>query len=131
MDAAIAAGTFYFGLVFAAGFALGAIRVLALVPRFGEVAPVLLETPVMLAISWLVSDWTARRFQVSSATSQRLAMGIVAFALLMVAEVVVSIFAFGKPIEEHFAAYRSSPGFIGFVAQVAFALFPLMQGRLR
>ena len=93
MDAARLA---YFGAVFVVGFMFGAIRVLVLVPRLGEIASVLLETPVILAVSWLVSGWTTQNFRVTSAVSRRLLMGIVAFGLLMLAEMGVSVFAFGK-----------------------------------
>jgi hypothetical protein len=127
MNAAINAGLAYFGAVFAVGFMLGTIRVLVLVPRMGEIASVLLETPVILAVSWLVSGWTTHEFRVPTAVSQRLLMVVVAFALLMLAEMGVSIFTFGRPIEDHLAAYRSSQGLIGLIAQIAFAFFPLMQ----
>ena len=127
MDAVIKAGLAYFGAVFVVGFMLGAVRVLLLVPRLGETVSVLLEVPVILAVSWRVSGWTTREFRVSSAVPRRLLMGVVAFALLMLAEIGVSVFAFGRSIEDHFAAYRSSQGVIGLIAQIAFAFIPLMQ----
>jgi len=127
MDAVIKAGLAYFGAVFVVGFMLGAVRVLLLVPRLGETVSVLLEVPVILAVSWRVSGWTTREFRVSSAVPRRLLMGVVAFALLMLAEMGVSVFAFGRSIEDHFAAYRSSQGVIGLIAQIAFAFIPLMQ----
>jgi len=127
MNAAITAGLAYFGAVFVVGFMLGAIRVFVLVPRLGEIASVLLETPVILAVSWFVSGWTTQKFRVSTAVSRRVLMGAVAFVLLMLAEVGVSVFAFGRPIEDHFAAYRSTQGVIGLIAQITFAFFPLIQ----
>ena len=127
MVAAIKSGLFYFGTVFVAGFILGIIRVLATAPRIGEIASVLLETPIILAVSWCLSDWAIRKFNVSRAASQRALMGAVAFAALMFVEVGVSVFAFGRPIEDHFAAYRFPPGIIGLLAQIAFAFFPLIQ----
>jgi hypothetical protein len=131
MNAATKAGVTYFGVVFAAGFMLGAIRVLVLVPRLGELTSVLLETPVILALSWLVSGWSTHEFRVSSAASQRLMMGVVAFALLMLAEMGVSVFVFGRSIEDHFAGYRPYQGVIGLIAQIAFAFIPLMQRNCR
>jgi len=131
MDAVIKAGLAYFGAVFVVGFMLGAVRVLLLVPRLGETVSVLLEVPVILAVSWRVSGWTTREFRVSSAVPRRLLMGVVAFALLMLAEMGVSVFAFGRSIEDHFAAYRSSLGVIGLIAQIAFAFIPLMQRNWR
>ena len=131
MDAVIKAGLAYFGAVFVVGFMLGAVRVLLLVPRLGETVSVLLEVPVILAVSWRLSGWTTQEFRVSSAVSRRLLMGVVAFALLMLAEMGVSVFAFGRSIEAHFAAYRSSQGLIGLIAQIAFAFIPLMQRNWR
>jgi len=45
----------YFAVVFAAGFAFGAIRVTWLVPRLGEGAAELLETPLMIMESFLTA----------------------------------------------------------------------------
>jgi len=127
VSAAVKAGLAYFGTVFVAGFMLGTIRVLVAVPRFGELTSVLLEIPVILVVSWVMSDRITRRFSVSRAVSPRLLMGAVAFALLMLAEVGVSVLVFGRSIEEHAAAYRTSHGVIGLIAQIAFAFFPLFQ----
>jgi hypothetical protein len=51
------AGALYALIVFLIGFILGTIRVLLIVPRLGETAAVMLETPVMLAASWFVCRW--------------------------------------------------------------------------
>jgi hypothetical protein len=129
--AATRAGFVYFAAVFAAGFVLGTIRVLVLVPRLGEVVPVLLETPIILALSWLAARRTTRRFRVPDDASQRILMGLVAFSMLQLAETGVSIFAFGRSIEDHLAAYGTAHGLIGLLAQIAFAVFPLMQRQRR
>ena len=57
----------------------------------------------------------------------RLLMGAVAFVQLMSAELGVSILAFGRSIEEFFAAYWSAQGVIGLAAQIAFAVIPMIQ----
>ena len=59
--------------------------------------------------------------------SPRLLKGTVAFVLLMLAEGGVSVFVFGRPVQDHFAAYLSAPGAIGLAAQIAFAVIPVMQ----
>lgn len=48
------AGLLYFAGVFAAGFACGGIRRILLVPSVGETWAVVIEMPVILAISWLL-----------------------------------------------------------------------------
>ena len=57
----------------------------------------------------------------------RLLMGGVAFVLLMVAELGVSIFAFNRSFAAHLAVYATTPALLGLVGQVAFALFPAFQ----
>jgi hypothetical protein len=57
-------------------------------------------------------------------------MGGVAFALLTVGELAVSILLFGRSWEETLAVYRSVPGIVGLAAQAAFALLPLAQAIL-
>ena len=44
------AGVLYFALVFGAGFVLGTIRTLGVVPRVGARIAELMETPVMLVV---------------------------------------------------------------------------------
>lgn len=114
----------YFAIAFAAGFALGTVRVLAVAPLFGELGAVALELPVMLAVSWLAAGWCVRRFTVPARAGPRLVMGGLAFALLMLAELGVSVFAFGRSPAEHLAKYRQASALVGLAAQVAFALFP-------
>jgi hypothetical protein len=45
------AGVLYFPLAFGAGFALGPIRILWFVPRFGTRMAELMETPIMLGVT--------------------------------------------------------------------------------
>ena len=131
MTTALKAGATYFALVYLVGFVLGTLRVLLLAPRIGEIAAVLLETPVMLAASWISSRWCTRRFGVPSEVRPRLAMGGAALALLILGEVGVSILAFGRSWQDTIAAILSPPGLIGLCAQVIFALLPLLQALLK
>ncbi|MDZ4867418.1 MAG: hypothetical protein SGI91_08870 [Alphaproteobacteria bacterium] len=131
MAVALKAGVLYFAIVFAAGFALGALRVMVIAPRLGETGAVLLELPVMLTLSWFVCAWLVRLQGVSAAAVPRIVMGAAAFVLLMAAEAGVSVFAFGRSPAEHFEAYRAATAQIGLAAQVAFLAFPLLQAWLR
>src|SRR5215831_14613693 len=76
----------YFASVFAVGFALGPARTLLLAPHIGATLAVLLELPIILFASWLLCRWVLRRFSVERGLEHRIAMGAVAFALLMSAE---------------------------------------------
>ena len=55
------AGVLYFALVFEAGFVLGTIRTLWIVPRLGTRLAELMETPIMFVITILAARWTVRR----------------------------------------------------------------------
>jgi hypothetical protein len=125
IGAAIKSGAVYFAVVFLLGFALGSVRTVLIAPRLGETLAVVLETPVMLAVSWFVAAWCVGRFETPPTALARLAMGGVAFALLMAAELGVSLAVFHRSGSQHLAGYRSVSGAAGLAAQVAFAAIPL------
>jgi hypothetical protein len=127
---ALKAGGAYFASVFAVGFALGTLRVLFIAPQTGELAAVLIETPFMLAASWLLCGVWIKRFGVPAATGQRFIMGAFAFGLLMAAEMLLGGYGFGRSFAESLAAYKTAPGAIGLAAQALFGLFPLVRSRL-
>jgi hypothetical protein len=126
---ALNAGTVYFMLVFAAGFVLGTIRVLAVVPMAGETVAVLIETPIMLTISWIACRFIIRRFGVPAVLADRVTMGGFAFALLMVAEIGVAWLLGQRSLSGYFAHYATVAGVIGLAGQIAFAVFPALQLR--
>ena len=117
----------YFGVVFAAGFALGTLRVLILIPRLGENKAVLLELPIILALSWMACRWLIARFDVPTTALDRLVMGGLAFAVLMLAEFGVSVFGLDRSLSEHLEHYRHVPAALGLAGQIAFAAFPVVQ----
>lgn len=130
MTTAPKGGATYFAIVYLVGFVLGTLRVLLLAPRIGEVAAVLLETPIILMVSWIACRWCIKRFAVPASAQLRLVMGGVAFGLLFVGELGVSIFVFGRSLDVTVATIASPLGLIGLSAQVVFALFPLVQSVL-
>lgn len=121
------AGLAYFAVVFAAGFAIGVLRVLFVTPRLGETVAVLFELPVMLALSWWVCRRLITRVGVSSALLARVVMGGVALVLLLVAEFGISMFAFGRALADHLQHYRELRTLLGLAGQIAFAAFPIIQ----
>ena len=129
VSTAVVAGIGYCAIVFAAGFALGVLRILALAPRLGETTSVLVELPVMLLISWFACRWVVAQSQLSSRVRDRLIMGGTAFAVLMAAEISVSLLALGRTFQGHFSHYTSLHAQLGLAGQVAFAFFPIMQRR--
>jgi hypothetical protein len=127
MKRALAAGALYFLLTFTVGAALGTVRILVAEPRFGSVPAVLLELPFLLAASWWICGRLIRYLSVPKALSSRLAMGVLAFGILMVAELGLSLFAVGGSVSGHFARYREAAPLMGLLGQMAFGAFPLSE----
>ncbi len=127
MRSAWRAGIAYFAIVFAAGFLLGAVRVALVAPSVGETGAVVVELPVILTASWLSCRWCVRKFDVAESVAARLVMGATAFALLMIAELCLSILGMNRTLGDHLAALGSPSGLIGLFGQALFALFPALQ----
>lgn len=121
------AGSVYFAAVFAAGFALGTVRVLLLAPALGESQAVVVELPVMLLLSWYACRRIARRFQVPANLPARALMGGLAFGFLMAAELGVSMLLFGRSVSAHLSHYLELPAMLGLAGQFLFAAFPAIQ----
>jgi hypothetical protein len=117
----------YFGIVFAVGFVLGTLRVTVLVPNLGELVAVACELPLMLAASWWAAGYVLRRWPLPARPGPRLAMGMLALALLLAAELALDMVLGGRSAAEHFARYANPPEQIGLAAQVLFALMPWLR----
>ena len=120
------AGALYAIIAFLIGFILGTIRVLLLAPRQGETSAVIIEAPIMLAASWFVCRWSVGRLDERRAVPARSLMGLVAFLVLMSAEVGLGA-VLGRSWADQLATYRSAAGAIGLAAQMIFATFPVIQ----
>ena len=120
----VAAGVVYFLAVFGAGFVLGPIRVLWLVPRVGVRTAELLEMPIMLLVIVLAARWIARRFAVPSATATRFGMGLVALALLLTAEFMLVLWLQGMTVREYLAARDPVSGAVYLAMLSVFAAMP-------
>lgn len=126
----IKAGMLYFTGVFAVGFAFGAIRMIALVPAVGETWAVVIESPFILGMSWLLCVRAIVRLQVSASLRERILMGGVALGSLLLAEYVLWIGMFGESTAGFFQRYATLAGIYGFFGQIAYGLFPLLQIRV-
>ncbi|MFP7571226.1 hypothetical protein [Marivita sp. S2033] len=123
----IAAGLAYGLSVFFLGFLLGVLRTLVLHPAIGEIPAVALEIPVILAASWMICATLVRRLSVPARWPERLIMGGVALACVLAGEVAVSVWMADRTLAEHVALYATPRSALGLLAQVAFALFPVMR----
>lgn len=123
------AGLLYFVAIFGAGFVLGTLRVLFLVPRIGVRAAELAETPLMLLVTWLAAAWVVRRQGVPPATGPRLGMGVVALALLLAAEFSLVLQLRGLTLDEYLATRDPVSAAAYHGALVLVALMPLLVER--
>jgi hypothetical protein len=121
----IKAAVWYFALVFSAGFVLGTIRVLLIIPRIGVRMAELMETPVMIVISFVAAPWIIRRFAVAPSTAERIGIGIFALALLLFAEFTFVRWFQGWTISEYVATRDPVSGTVYMLALGLFALMPL------
>lgn len=116
----------YFGVVFAAAFALGVLRVGVMAPALGQLAAVAVEVPVVLALSWIVAGRVLRRWPLD--LPGRLAMGALAFALLMAAEASLAL-ALGQALAGFVAAMAAPAGALGLAGQIGFAILPAIRAQ--
>jgi ABC-type uncharacterized transport system permease subunit len=123
------AGLSYFALVFAAGFLLGTIRTLFLVPRIGERNAELLEMPVMLAVTIFAARWIVRRFNIPYKIFDRLGFGFIALVLLLLVEFTLVLWLRGISISEYFATRDPVSGAVYYAMLLVFALMPIFVGR--
>ena len=122
---ALRAGALYFALVFGAGFALGTLRVLLVVPRLGTRTAELIEAPFMLAITVFAARWTVRRLAVPPARGPRLAMGCIALGLLLAAEFTLVLGLRGISMREYFATLDPVSGTVYYMLLGVVAIMPL------
>ena len=120
------AGVLYFALVFGAGFVLGTIRTLWVVPRVGTRKAELMETPIMLVVTILAARWMIQRLAVPASASARLGMGCIALLLLLVAEFGFMLRLRRLTIREYFASRDRVAGTVYYVMLAVFAAMPLL-----
>jgi hypothetical protein len=123
------ADALYFALVFGAGFVLGPIRILWVVPRFGKRMAELMETPIMLAATILAAWWIVRRLAVPPKPSSRLGMGCVGLGLMLVAEFTLVLWLRGLSIIEYLASRDPVSGTVYYMMLGVFATMPLLVAR--
>lgn len=119
------AGLIYFLFVFGAGFALALVRIPLLVPRFGTRTAELLETPVMLAvIVW--ASWRLARRHPELGRAARLLAGTLAFAVLVMAELLVAYALGARSLSQYIASRDVVSGSVYLLSLVFFALAPAL-----
>ena len=123
------AGVLYFAIVFGAGFVLGPIRILWVVPRFGTRMAELMEAPIMFVITIAAARWIVRRLALPPIPSSRLGMGFAALGLMLVAEFTLVLWLRGLSISEYLASRDPVSGTVYYVMLGVFAIMPLLVAR--
>ena len=119
----------YFAVVFAAGFVFGAVRVFWLVPRLGIRVAELTELPWMLVVVLFAARWVNRRFLIARDQSARLSVGVMALALLLLAELAVGVMLGGLAPAQVFLNHDPVSGTAYYLSLCVFALMPWYLGR--
>ena len=120
----------YFTLVFGVGFALGPVRILWALPRFGERTAELMESPLMLVAVVLAARWIARRPGSPNTSGGLLAVGVLALGLLLLTELTVMRFLRGFTIEEYVRSRDRVSGSVYLLLLGLFALMPVAVSKL-
>jgi hypothetical protein len=100
------AGALYAIVVFSIGFILGTIRVLLVAPRQGETTAVIIEAPIMLALSWFVCRWCVDRLNARRTIPIRSLISLVALLVLISTEVRLGA-VLGRSLADQLATYGS------------------------
>lgn len=127
----VPAAAVYVALAFAAGFAFGVLRETVLRPLTGEIVALLVEAPAMLAVSFVAARWTVTRFMPASSLRERIAMGTVAFMLLLGLEVAGSFLLRGLSAGAWLAQLATVRGLISLALFAAFAAMPVLAPGLK
>jgi hypothetical protein len=129
MTQILIAGVLYFAFVFGAGFLLGSVRTLSVVPRVGTRLAELMEAPVMLVVTIVAARWIVRHFSIPYVPSARLGMGGIGLSLLLLAEFGLVLWLRGISIREYLATLDPVSGAVYYVLLGMFAVMPLLVAR--
>jgi hypothetical protein len=124
---ALKAGVVYFALVFGAGFALGTIRTLSIVPQLGIRMSEFLEAPFMLAVIWMAGGWITGRYCFGKGQTVQWGVGLLALWLLLSAEIILGMAVQGLSLIEVFTKHDPVSGSVYYVLLGVFAAMPWMR----
>jgi hypothetical protein len=123
---AVRSGTLYFLVVFAAGWVLGPIRELWLIPRAGKPLAFVAEAVVMTVVILLAAHRLTRRLPAPREWTTRAVMGLVAVTLLTIAEIVGAALVRGQSLRDYVSELGTVPGVIFLALVLLFGAMPLL-----
>ncbi len=119
-------GALYYSLVFGAGFVLGTIRTLWIVPGFGTRKAELMEAPIMFVVIVLAARWVGRRPGLQLSSFERLAVGLFALGLLLLTEFTVVLRIRGLTVADYLAGRDPVAGTVYVVMLALLAFMPML-----
>ena len=114
----------YLGPMYVAGWTLGAIREMAMVPRVGRTASTAAEGALMATASYFAARRAVQRLG-ETGNGRRAAVGLTALAVLIPLELAGAKLFRGMSIQQYLASQRSPSGAIFAALLVWFATAPL------
>ena len=127
MTSMIRASFLYFALVMGAGFLLGSVRVLFVVPHLGERWAELAEMPIMAIVIFVAAGYILRRYPEVQTRGRALVVGFTALALSVSAELALAVVLQSQSLAEYLASRDKISGSVYLVMLVAFALMPRLR----
>ncbi len=125
------AAVLYFLLVFGAGFVLGTLRILLVVPLLGERTAELLEMPLMLGVIIAAARWLVLHRLDDGRLSSALSVGCIAMGFVLLADLAVGMWLRGLSVMEVFLNRDPVSGAAYYAALLFFAIMPTIVTRLR
>jgi hypothetical protein len=120
----------YFGIVFGVGFVLGSVRVPFLVPRFGERMAELAEMPFMFLAVVVAAGYVVRRYGSTVSSPGWAAVGALALAFLVIAELLLAVVLAGRNVGDYLAGRDPVSGSVYLGLLLVFAAMPWLRQRL-
>lgn len=114
----------YFAIVFTAGFGVGVIRTLWLVPELGERVAELLELPLMVGIYTAVAFYLVRRWEAHLTVKGTAVAGVAALVILLAFEFSVVLYARGLTLREYLDSRDWLAGSAYLLSLLGFAAMP-------
>ena len=127
MTSMVRASFLYFALVMGAGFLLGSVRVLFVVPHLGERWAELAEMPIMAMVIFVAAGYILRRYPEVQTRGRALVVGFTALALSVSAELALAVVLQSQSLAEYLASRDKISGSVYLVMLVAFALMPRLR----
>ncbi len=116
----------YFGLVFATGFVLGAVRVPFIEPRFGKLIATLIEAPMMIVVIAVAARHVTTSFSLSGHRVALLCVGTIAVSLAAIADLCVGLFLRQMSFGEQLLYLMKPAGLTYLLLLSIFAAMPLV-----